>query len=270
MLEDNRTLRADAATADYETVSVADIDLAALSELEVEELVCDRLRRGKGGWLITANLEHLRQARADPIARDLVSRASVVVADGMPIVWAASLAGTPLRGRVAGSDLIWTLCRRAAATGLSVYLLGGPEGAAAQASERLRQMYSGLRVCGTWSPRVAKAPGKQEAQEIAERVAVTRPDIVFVGMGFPKQDLLIDLMRNECSATWFVGCGVSIEFVAGLVPRAPAWAQRAGLEWLYRLWREPRKLFARYIVHDIPYALSLAGWAVDRRIARSS
>jgi N-acetylglucosaminyldiphosphoundecaprenol N-acetyl-beta-D-mannosaminyltransferase len=263
---DRRGPEAELGTPEYNEVMLAGMRVAVLDRLEVEELICNRLRDGRGGWLVTANLEYLRQIRADPVVRGLVSRADVVVADGMPLVWAASLVGRPLRERVAGSDLIWTLSRRAATMGLSVYLLGGPHGAAQSAADKLERMYDGLRVCGAWAPEVARVPDRQQAREVAQRLADARADIVFVGLGFPKQDLLIDSIRDECPGMWFVGCGVSIEFAAGLVPRAPMYLQRVGLEWVYRLRQEPRKLFARYIIHDVPFAFWLIAWAIGSRI----
>jgi N-acetylglucosaminyldiphosphoundecaprenol N-acetyl-beta-D-mannosaminyltransferase len=238
----------------------------AVARRDLEETVVRELERGVGGWVVTANLEFLRQFHADEDVRQLLSCADVIVADGMPIVWAARVANRALPERVAGSDLIYTLTARAAESGRSIFLLGGSDGAAEEAARRLVGDDPALKVAGTACPPPGFERSPSSTAALIDDVRRTRPDIVFVGLGFPKQERLIREMRRVLPRTWFVGCGVSIDFVADVVDRAPVWTHRIGLEWLFRLYREPRKLYRRYLVHGLPFAARLAAWAIAMRV----
>jgi len=236
---------------------VAGLDFDALTEQQVVARVIGDLADGQGGWVVTPNIDICRRISRDPAAGDLVSRASLVVADGMPLVWASRLRGDPLPERVAGASLIFTLSAAAAASGKSVYLLGGAPGVPARAAGALARRYRGLRVAGVHAPPFGfdRAPGGIEA--VAARLARAKPDIVFVGLGFPKQERVIAALAPGLPAAWFIGCGAAIPFAAGTLPRAPHWMQPLSLEWVYRLMTEPRRLFRRYVVYDVPFALRL-------------
>ncbi|MFE9104042.1 WecB/TagA/CpsF family glycosyltransferase [Actinomadura geliboluensis] len=238
----------------------------ALTEAQVVERVAADVARGAGGHLVTPNIDIMRLARRDGEARSLVTGADLVVADGTPILWGARLARRPLPARVTGASLIWTLSEAMARDGRSVYLLGGgapgvPERAGAVLAER----YPGLRVAGASAPPMGFDRDGREVDRIAADLAALKPDLVFVGLGFPRQDRLITALRPALPGAWFVGCGAAIPFAAGELERAPGWMQRAGLEWLHRLAGEPRRLFSRYILHDLPFAARfLTGCALDR------
>ena len=245
-----------------------------LTEREVVAHVAATWERGEGGVIVTPNVDIVRQAARSPYAARLVAGAALVLADGMPLIWASRLAGRRTRARtcrrvlparVAGSDLIWSLCESAAGHGRSVYLLGGAPGVPERAAEVLAARFPGLTVAGTDSPPYGfdEAAGGLAAVTAAAKAA--KPDLVFVGLGFPRQERLIASLAAELPTSWFVGCGASIAFAAGAVPRAPRWMRRTGLEWLHRLAAEPRRLFRRYILHDAPYALRLLGQALFRR-----
>ncbi len=232
--------------------AVAGLDFDALSEEQVVARITADLADGRGGWVATPNIDICRRVRRDPAARDLVRGASLVVADGMPLIWAARLSGDPLPERVTGASLIFTLSAAAAGHGRSVYLLGGEPGVPERAAAALARRYPGLRVAGTDAP-----PPGFDVAEVRQRIAGARPDIVFVGLGFPKQERVIAAVAPALPAAWFVGCGAAIPFAAGALPRAPRWMQRAGLEWAYRLASEPRRLFRRYLIDDLPFAARL-------------
>ena len=236
---------------------VAGLDFDTLSEQQVVARIIGDSGDGRGGWVVTPNIDICRQLRHDPAARALVSAASLVVADGMPLIWASRLRGDPLPERVAGASLIFTLSQAAAASGKSVYLLGGAPGVPARAAAALGRRYPGLLVAGVHSPPFGfdREPGEIEA--IAARLARAKPDLVFVGLGFPKQERVIAALAPGLPAAWFIGCGAAIPFAAGTLPRAPRWMQLLGLEWTHRLISEPRRLFHRYLVNDVPFALRL-------------
>ena len=238
-------------------VRVAGVDFDALSEQQVVARIVGDLQDGRGGWVVTPNIDICRQIRHDPAARALVRGASLVVADGMPLVWAARLRGQPLPERVAGASLIFTLSAAAAVHGKSVYLLGGRPGVPGQAAAELARRYPGLLVAGVDAPPDGfdREPGELAA--VRKKLAEAQPDIVYVGLGFPKQERVIAALAADLPAAWFIGCGAAIPFAAGALPRAPHWMQRLGLEWAHRLASEPRRLFRRYLVDDLPFALWL-------------
>jgi len=258
-------------TATLSRVSLDGVGFDALTEGEAVAAVRAALDRGEGGRIVTPNVDIMRMAQRKSVVRDYLADATLVVADGMPLVWASRLAGTPLPQRVPGSGLIWSLSDGLAADRRSVYVLGGqpatehgaPDGAA-RAAYRLAQCCPGLRVAGHACPPYGFESHWSAIDQVCADVVERRPDLVFVGLGFAKQEWLISLLRPELPGTWFLGCGAAVNFVAGDVPRAPQWMQRSGLEWLHRMSCEPRRLAGRYLGHDAPYALRLL-----RRSARA-
>ena len=233
-----------------------------ITEDEVVAVVREAIARGRGGRIITPNIDVLRQARTDHRVRAYLDDADLVVADGMPLVWASRLGkGTPLPERVAGSSLIWSLSRGLGHDGRSIYVMGGkpaPESdGASRAADRLAAHCPGLRIAGTICPDHGFERDPETYAQMVEKVAGADPDLVFVGLGFPKQEMVVDRLREQMPRAWFIGCGAAVNFVAGDVDRAPRWMQRTGLEWAHRLGTEPRRLAGRYLKHDVPYALKL-------------
>jgi N-acetylglucosaminyldiphosphoundecaprenol N-acetyl-beta-D-mannosaminyltransferase len=190
-----------------------------------------------------------------------------VLADGMPVVWASRLLGRPLPERVAGSSLVSTLSAGAARSGLSVYLLGGDPGTADAAAAELRRRHPMLHVAGTDCPERGFDVVPSAVDAIAERIRAARPAIVFVALGCPKQERLITRIRGAAPEAWWLGVGISFSYLSGDVRRAPAWMRRCGLEWLFRLAQEPKRLARRYLREDIPFAVRLAGLALSGRLA---
>lgn len=240
--------------------------LADVDRRETVDLVFDALAAGRGGWIATPNLDHVRRCATEPEVRALVARADLIVADGMPLLWAARLQGTPLRERVAGSDLVWLLAERAAREGRALYLLGGNPGAAEGARDRLVERWPELRIAGLSSPRVSELPTASEVDALATELERARPDLVYVAFGAPKQERVIEALRPRLPAAWWIGVGVSLSFISGEIRRAPRWMQRLGLEWVHRLAQEPGRLARRYLVHDLPFALRLLVHAARRRL----
>jgi N-acetylglucosaminyldiphosphoundecaprenol N-acetyl-beta-D-mannosaminyltransferase len=244
---------------------LAGLDFDRLTEAGTVGHIIAASHRGEGGWVATPNVDICRQTRQDPALRRLVGNASLVVADGMPLVWAARLRGHPLPERVAGGSLIFSLSEAAARHGLSVYLLGGAPGVPQRAGEELSRRYPGLRIAGADSPPLGFDTDPRAVEEVRDRVAAAAPDIVYVGLGFPKQERLIASLAPACPNAWFVGCGAAIPYAAKALPRPPAWMRRTGLAWLFRLLHEPRRLFRRYLVDDLPFAVVLLASAAAGR-----
>ena len=238
-----------------------------VTEREAVERVVGAAERREGGWVLTPNLELLRRHVADPDVRPHFEAADVIVPDGMPLLWASRVAGTPLPERVAGSSLIWSVTARAAERELPVFLLGGNSDAAPRARETLRRTFPSARIVGTHTPPFGFEHDEAELEAIETAIARSRPRIVFVGLAFPKQERLIARLRAAFPDAWFLGVGVSFSFVAGELRRPPEWVQRLGMEWMYRLAQEPGRLYRRYAVDGLPFAARLLGWAVRRRVA---
>lgn len=250
-------------------VQIAGINLDRLSEAEVIEHVISASKNGNGGWVATPNVDIFRRAERDPAARALLAKASLRVPDGMPLIWAARLSGQSLPERVTGSSLIFSLTAAAATSGRSIYLLGGEPGVPESAAAELSRRYPGVKIVGTAAPPIGFDEDLGQVAEIRDRLLAADPDIVYVGLGFPKQERLIATLASgpPRTRTWFVGCGAAIPMAAGMLPRAPTWMQQAGLEWLFRLITEPGRLSGRYLV-DAPYAVRLLTSCAVARIRR--
>ncbi len=242
--------------------------IAAVTEADAVRAIIAATTGRRGHWTITANLDHLRRYQREPTARGLIDEADLVLADGVPLIWASRLAGAALPERVAGSDIIWSISQAASRSDATVFLLGGDPGVADRAAQVLRARYAGLRVVGTLCPPVGFEADERTLERIGREVLAAAPQIVFVGLGFPKQDLLIKRLRSVLPGTSFIGVGISLSFVAGEVSRAPRWTRSLCLEWAYRLLQEPRRLARRYVRDGVPFAIRLLGSAVWQRGAR--
>jgi len=238
-------------------VPVGTLAFDPLTEQQVVTRVLAALAEGDGGWISTPNVDILRRSSKNAEVRRLIGAADMVVADGAPVVWAARLGGRPLPERVAGSSLLWSLSEAAATSGRGIYLLGGEAEVADRAADRLRRHAPGLRVTGTFAPPWGFESEPAQVEAIRDRLVSADPDMVFVGLGCPKQELLIETLSPDLPRTWWLGCGAALAFAAGQLHRAPAWMQANGLEWVHRLVSEPRRLARRYLIDDAPFALRL-------------
>jgi N-acetylglucosaminyldiphosphoundecaprenol N-acetyl-beta-D-mannosaminyltransferase len=255
--------------APFARVALCGMDLACIQSAELLDHMFAELGSGRGGWVITANLDFLRRHVRDPAARAVYAGADVRVADGMPLVWASKLRGTPLPERVAGSSLVLPLCQRAGREGRSVYLLGGEPEANAVAAARLLEECPGLVIAGQSSPRISAEPTAAEIEQLRTELLAARPAFVLVAFGSPKQERVIAELKRVLPDAWWLGVGISLSFLSGHVKRAPVLVQRLGLEWVHRLVQEPRRLFRRYIVEDLPFAFELLGRVLLERLTGS-
>ncbi|MCG5216876.1 WecB/TagA/CpsF family glycosyltransferase [Streptosporangium sp. KLBMP 9127] len=247
-------------------VVVAGVGLDALTQRQVVDRVLAGLRAGEGGHIVTPNVDICRTASRDASVRGLLARAEIAVADGMPLVWASRLMDTPLPERVTGADLIWSLSAAAARHGFPIYLLGGRPGTPESAARVLADRFDGLEVAGVDAPPYGFEGCAGEVARVRDALVAAGPKLVFVGLGFPKQDRLIAALRADLPGVWFVGCGAAIGFAAGAVRRAPAWMRVSGLEWLFRLLCEPSRLARRYLIDDLPFAFRLLVPCALRRV----
>lgn len=252
-------------------MSLMDAPMDVVTEAQAVHAILAAAQADRGHWTITANLDHIRRYHRDPVQRGLIDDADLVVADGMPLIWASRLAGEPLPERVSGSSMVWSICEAARARKQSVFLLGGDPGVAERAAQVFRDSYPGLEIAGTACPPVGFENDAQELDRIRRQVAEAAPRIVFVALGFPKQDLLIRSLRNSLPTASFLGVGISLSYVTGDLSRPPRWICNLGLEWAYRLRQEPtRHLARRYLVDGLPFSLRLMTSAIRHRARRGA
>ena len=213
---------------------------------------------GHRGYLCVAATHTVVASREDPELRAAVLGADFTVPDGQPLVWALRLLGHDLRDRVYGPTLMDAACARAARTGQRLYLYGGrSQGALVQLTRNLRLRHPGLRIAGGHAPPFRALTAEEEAA-VAADIERSRADVVWVGIGVPKQEKWMARMRPRLSAPVLIGVGAAFDFHAGLIPQAPARMQRLGLEWLFRVAQEPRRLGRRYLRYNPRF---LAGFA---------
>jgi len=240
-----------------------------VTEAYAVQTIVDAAETGRGHWTITANLDHLRRYHCDPVARGLIDDADLVVADGMPLIWASRLAGEPLPERVSGSSMVWSICEASRARQQSVFLLGGDPGVAERAADIFRDSYPGLEIAGTACPPIGIENDERELDRIQLQVTEAAPGIVFVALGFTKQDLLIRALRRSVPHASFLGVGISLSYATGDLSPPPNWICQLGLEWAYRLRQEPtRRLVRRYLVDGVPFGMRLMMSAARYRLRR--
>jgi N-acetylglucosaminyldiphosphoundecaprenol N-acetyl-beta-D-mannosaminyltransferase len=220
----------------------------------------ERIAQTRGrGYICVAAVHTVMACAEDPELRAAVLGADLTVPDGQPLVWALNALGHKLPGRVYGPELMDRACARAAGqNGQRFYLYGGRNhGALAQLARNLRLRHPGLRIVGGHCPPFRPLTGAEEAQ-IAEEINRSGADVVWVGIGVPKQEKWMARMRSRLDAPMLVGVGAAFDFHAGLIPQAPDALQRLGLEWAFRLVQEPRRLWRRYLRYNPRFVIGFA------------
>ena len=248
-------------------IDLMGLPIDRVTEAGVIGRVLAGVHAGAGGWVATPNVDHLRIMSSRPELMAIVSLADLILADGMPLVWASKLQGTPLPGRVSGSALVFSLTEAAARAGVSIFLLGGNPGVAQKAAEMMIRSHRKLRIAGTLCPPWGFEEREAELNRICDRIREANPSLVYCCLGFPKQEFLIQRLRQVLPTCWFLGLGGSLSMVSGEIPRAPGWMRRVGLEWLWRLLKEPKRLAPRYLIHDLPFAVRLLWFSRQKRLA---
>ncbi|MDG6890098.1 WecB/TagA/CpsF family glycosyltransferase [Clostridium perfringens] len=213
---------------------------------KAEELIIKK----KPSYVVTPNVDHIVKLEIDKEFQDVYKNADLILTDGMPLIWISKMRGNPIKEKISGSDFFPKLCERAAEKGYSLFLLGAAEGVAAKAAKNLKEKYEGLNIVGTYSPSYGFEKKDDEIKMIIEMINETKPDILAVGLGAPKQEKFLYKYKNELNVPISLAIGASIDFEAGNINRAPRWMQNCGLEWFYRLCKEPKRMFKRYVIDD--------------------
>jgi N-acetylglucosaminyldiphosphoundecaprenol N-acetyl-beta-D-mannosaminyltransferase len=218
-----------------------------------EAIVLHAKSGGKPAYVTTANAQHIVLLDQDKRLREIYDRADLVVPDGFSLLLAARFYGRFLQERIAGVDMVQTLCNLAAENDLHVFLMGGLPESADQAARVLKQRAPSLRI-STYCPPFGFEKSPEALEAAASVIRAAKPDLLFVALGAPKQEHWIYDHGLQLSVPVSMGVGGSFELIAGVVPRAPVWMQNFGCEWLYRLYREPRRMWRRYLIGNLEFA----------------
>lgn len=214
---------------------------------EIEKII----KKNDSSYVVTPNVDHIVQLEKNQELRDVYANASLILTDGKPLIWISKLYGTPIKEKISGSDLFPLLCKLAAEKNYTMFFLGAAEDVARTAADNLIRKFPGLKVVGTYSPPFGFEKDEKEMNKIKSMINKTKPDILIVGLGCPKQELFMYHHCKELNVPISFGLGASLDFEAGNVKRAPKWMANNGLEWLYRITQDPKRMAKRYLVDDL-------------------
>jgi N-acetylglucosaminyldiphosphoundecaprenol N-acetyl-beta-D-mannosaminyltransferase len=223
-------------------ISAINLDLAVAA-------VARALEQKNKGYVCVTGVHGVSEAQNNPAFRRILNDAFLNTPDGMPMVWMGRAQGFREMQRVYGPDLMLRVCEFTRASGYTHFLYGGAPGVAEELKRRLEQRFPGLRIVGTYTPPFRPLSSEEEA-ELVDRVGTLKPDVFWVGLSTPKQEQFMARYAQKLAATLFFGVGAAFDFHAGRVRQAPRWMQRSGLEWLFRLGCEPRRLWKRYLKNN--------------------
>ena len=227
------------------SVAVMGLPLANVTAAEAVDEIEKLILSGGTHQVATANLDFWLNSLRDVHLHRIIASCSMVLPDGMPLVWISRLFGYPLKERVSGADLVPQLAELSARKGYSIFLLGGRDGVAARAAERLQELYPGCKIAGHYAPPLADLERMDHGDTLA-RIRAAKPDILLVAFGNPKQEKWIRMHSKRSGVPVSIGIGGSLDMLIGDVQRAPRWMQRSGLEWFGRCMQEPGRLLPRY------------------------
>ncbi|WCJ58821.1 WecB/TagA/CpsF family glycosyltransferase [Fontisphaera persica] len=231
---------------DIARYNVLGVQLSALNPALARQAILEAVASRRKGYVCVTGVHGVMESQEDPALRDIHNRAFLCTPDGMPMVWLGRRRGHPHVRRVYGPDLMLDLL---AVPGLRHFFYGGAPGVTTLLRQRLEARFPGLQIVGAYEPPFRPLTA-QELAALARQVAAARPDIMWIGLSTPKQERFMAAHIDLLETTLMIGVGAAFDFHAGRVPQAPRWMQRAGLEWLYRLCREPRRLGPRYLKNN--------------------
>ncbi len=239
-----------------ERVNVLGIGVSAITIAGALASIDRWIATGANRYVCVTGVHGVMESQRDPALRDIHNRAGLVAPDGMPLVWLSWLAGHGYVERVYGPDLMLACCDASVSRGYRHYFYGGAPGVPERLAARLRERFTGLKIAGTWSPPFGELSAADE-QAMIDRITLANPDIVWVGLSTPKQERWMARYAGRLPVPVLIGVGAAFDFHAGLKRQAPRWMQRSGLEWLFRLATEPRRLWRRYLINNPSFVWSL-------------
>ncbi len=236
--------------------NILGVGISAVDMAQALETIEGWIESKEPHYVCVCTVHTVMECQRDERLRQIVNSAGLATPDGMPLVWLSRLAGHKHVDRVYGPDLMLAFCQLAAQEGYTNYFYGGDVGAPELLANRLSPKFPGFKMVGGYSPPFRPLT-KEEDDEVVRMINEANPDIVWVGLGTPKQDWWVAEHVGRLSAPALIAIGAAFDFHVGRVKQAPRWMQRSGLEWLYRLCQEPRRLWRRYLVYNPLFLISL-------------
>ena len=224
-------------------------------------LACQKIaswiERKEKNYVCVAPVSTIVDCQRDPVYRDIVNGSGMTTPDGMPLVWLGRLYGHAGMGRTYGPDLMKAFCDYSRQKGYRHFFYGGTEGTNQGLTARLKEEFPHLQIAGSYAPAMLEV-NQEEQADVLERINAARPDVLWVGLGSPKQDYWMVRYRDQLAVPVMIGVGAAFDFLAGAKKQAPRWMQRSGLEWFYRLCCEPQRLWKRYLIGNSLFVFWLA------------
>jgi N-acetylglucosaminyldiphosphoundecaprenol N-acetyl-beta-D-mannosaminyltransferase len=237
-------------------VDVLGVGISAINMGMAVEAVHRWIEAGERHYVCVTGVHGVMESQADSLLRDIHNRSGLTTPDGMPMVWAGKAAGADWMDRVYGPDLMLEVLARAEERGWSSFFYGGAEGVPELLADRLRERFPGLKVAGTYSPPF-RPLSEDEMRQVSAMINESGATLVWVGLSTPKQEHWMHQLRPHLESPVLFGVGAAFDFHAGRLSQAPSWMQENGLEWLYRLYKEPRRLWKRYLTNNPRFVTSI-------------
>jgi N-acetylglucosaminyldiphosphoundecaprenol N-acetyl-beta-D-mannosaminyltransferase len=237
-------------------IDILGVGVSAINLPQAVAEVAHWVERRERHYVCVTGVHGVMESQRSRELLEIHNASGLTTPDGMPLVWLGRRAGASQMGRVYGPDLMLAVCEVAAARGWSAYLYGGAEGVPELLAGRLAARFPGLRIAGTMSPPFRPLTAEEDAA-IVERINAAGPDLVWVGLSTPKQERWMAAHRDRLTAPVLLGVGAAFDIHAGRLPQAPRWMRASGLEWLYRLVREPRRLWRRYLRNNPAFVVAV-------------
>ncbi|MEX2016719.1 MAG: WecB/TagA/CpsF family glycosyltransferase [Candidatus Hydrogenedentales bacterium] len=233
------------------------VDMHSVTLEDVFSVIDAQIKAQRPSYIVTPNVDHICRLQYDAVFQQAYRASVLSLPDGVPIIWASHFFRKPLQQKISGSDLVYWLSEHAARRGHRVFFFGAPPGVAQDAARRLRKRYPGLRVAGAYCPPLGFEQLAHQSAAALDANRAPQPAICLVALGTPKQELWMHDSHRELGVPVLLGIGAGLDFVCGTAKRAPRLMQRMGLEWLWRLCHDPRRLAPRYLMHDSQFLLLL-------------
>ena len=209
------------------------------------------IQNKKNSYVVPINVDVVMKIENDEKLKRIIDEADMVLVDGKPLIWISKIKKNKIKEKVSGSDLVPKLCEISNKKGYSIFIIGGKEGVAEAAKQKLKEKYSNINIVGTYAPPFGFENDQEELNKINKIISSVKPDLLFACFGCPKQEKWIYDNYNKYGAKVSICAGATVDFLAGNIKRAPKWMSDCGLEWFYRFLQEPKRLFKRYFIDDM-------------------
>ena len=209
------------------------------------------IKDGEKHYAVAINVDVVMKIEEDAYLKEIIDNADMTLVDGKPLIWISKLYKRPVKAKISGSDLVPALCETAAEKGYSVFIIGGKDGIAARAKEKLEEKHPAIKIVGTYAPPLGFEKDERELDKINKMITEAHPDLLIACFGCPKQEKWVFENYRKYDAKVSVCAGATVDFLAGNVSRAPEWMSEHGFEWFYRFLMEPKRLFRRYFIDDM-------------------